>query len=183
MMQFWKESEQNARLIKTMKPSNNTESNPIKRYVKSALKKVYREDMSLIEREASERAIVFRFGLYLYEILKSTEFKDYDVDVEYNRNGYDPKRISSHSQNGIVPDLIIHKREVNTDNVLVLEFKTYWNSNQTDDVDKIQKLMDLSGEYKFQYGATILIKRDRPYIKWILRKQLQNKVGEYRKVE
>lgn len=166
MMLFWKESELNARLIKTMKPSNNTESNPIKRYVESALNKVYREDMSLIEREASERAIVFRFGLYLYEILKSTEFKDYDVDVEYNRNGYDPKRTPSHPQNGIVPDLIVHIRESNDYNLLVLEFKTERNNNQSEDIKKIKELTSATGKYRFKYGATILIGYDKSNYIW-----------------
>lgn len=150
-----------------MKPSNNTESNPIKRYVESALNKVYREDMSLIEREASERAIVFRFGLYLYEILKSTEFKDYDVDVEYNRNGYDAKRIPSR-QNGSYPDLIMHCRTSNELNLLVLEFKTEWSrESQEDDERKIRDFLDKSGVYKFRYGATVLIGDNSFNINWI----------------
>jgi hypothetical protein len=133
--------------------------------VDEALKRVYDRDYSLIEREVSERAIVFRFGLYMNEILQSTEFSVYDIDVEYNRNGNEPKRLPNH-KNGTYPDFIIHKREVNTDNLLVLEFKTEWYNNQKADKDKIQKYMDLSGEYKFKYGATILINKDRPQIEW-----------------
>lgn len=137
----------------------------LKQYVDYALEKLYQKDMSLIDRKVSERAIVFRFGLYMHEILQSTEFSVYDIDVEYNRNGNEPKRSPNH-KNGTYPDFIIHKREVNTDNLLVLEFKTEWYNNQKADKDKIQKYMDLSGEYKFKYGATILINKDRPQIEW-----------------
>ncbi len=64
------------------------------------------------------------------------------------------------------------QREVNTDNLLVLEFKTEWYNNQKEDKDKIQKYMDLSGEYKFKFGATILIGKDRSQIEWIEYKKL-----------
>ena len=143
----------------------------LKQYVDYALEKLYQKDMSLIDRKASERAIVFRFGLYMNEILQSTEFSVYDIDVEYNRNGNEPKRLPNHP-NGTYPDFIIHRREVNTDNLLVLEFKTEWYNNQKEDKDKIQKYMDLSGEYKFKFGATILIGKDRSQIEWIEHKKL-----------
>lgn len=138
-----------------MKHIDNICLDPIRQYVQRAVDEVYKNDKSLIVRDVNERSIVFRFGLYLYEILKFTEFKDYDIDVEYNRNGNEPKRLPNH-KNGTYPDFIIHKREVNTDNLLVLEFKTEWYNNQKADKDKIQKYMDLSGEYKFKYGATIV---------------------------
>ena len=148
-----------------MKQDWEIDYDQLKQYVDYALEKLYQKDMSLIDRKASERDIVFRFGLYMNEILQSTEFCVYDIDVEYNRNGNEPKRLPNH-KNGTYPDFIIHKREVNTDNLLVLEFKTEWYNNQKADKDKIQKYMDLSGEYKFKYGATILINKDRPQIEW-----------------
>lgn len=154
-----------------MKQDWEIDYDQLKQYVNCALEKLYQKDMSLIDRKASERAIVFRFGLYMNEILQSTEFSVYDIDVEYNRNGNEPKRLPNHP-NGTYPDFIIHRREVNTDNLLVLEFKTEWYNNQKEDKDKIQKYMDLSGEYKFKFGATILIGKDRPRIEWIEHKKL-----------
>ena len=149
-----------------MKHIDNICLDPIRQYVQRAVDEVYKNDKSLIVRDVNERSIVFRFGLYLYEILKFTEFKDFDIDVEYNRNGNDIKRIPSRP-NGSFPDLIIHKRGVNTDNLLVVEFKTEWsNQTQQDDVKKIRDFMNKEGKYKFRYGATILIGRDKPHIEW-----------------
>lgn len=139
----------------------------IKQAVEKAIEIVYENDESLIIRKANERSIVFRFGLYLYEIIKNSNFSDFDIDVEYNRNGNDIKRIPSRP-NGSFPDLIIHKRGVNTDNLLVVEFKTEWsNQTQQDDVKKIRDFMNKEGKYKFRYGATILIKEDDFNINWI----------------
>lgn len=158
-------------LIKRMKhirkifPERNDEV--IKQYVNKALELVYQKDRALITHQANERSIVFRFGLYLYEIIKNSNFSDFDIDVEYNRNGYDAKRIPSRP-NGSYPDLIIHCRTSNECNLLVLEFKTEWsNQNQQDDESKIRDFMNKDGEYKFRYGATILIKEDDFNINWI----------------
>lgn len=142
------------------------EFNLVKKCVQSAMEQVYTNDKSLIARDTNERSIVFRFGLYLCEILKSTAFNNYNVDVEYNRNGQNPKRTPRHPRNGVVPDLIIHKRESNESNLLVLEFKTEWNSNQSEDEKKIKELTSITGEYRFKYGATILIRYNKPDYTW-----------------
>ena len=145
--------------------SMSPEYKVIKECVQSAIERVYENDRSLIIRDANERSIVFRFGVYLCEMLKTTVFRDCDVDVEYNRNGYDPKRIPSRQSNGAVPDLIIHKRESNNYNILVLEFKTERNrnnQNQSEDKKKIEELTSTVGEYRFRYGATILIGYEEP---------------------
>ena len=42
-----------------------------------------------------------------------------------------------------------------------MEFKTYWNNNQGNDFEKIREFTDLSGQYKFLYGVTVLIGKTR----------------------
>jgi hypothetical protein len=151
-----------------MKDIYNTNLCLIELCLKMALDKVYENDLHLITAKVNERSIVYKFATYLQEIIKSTEYHEYDVDVEYNRAGYTKKTTPS-KPNGIIPDLIIHKRGSDTNNILVLEFKTEWNRNQETDEKKIIELIDKSGNYKYKYGATILICKDKPYIKWIKR--------------
>lgn len=151
--------------IRKIFPERNDEV--IKQYVNEALWLVYQKDRALITHRVNERSIVFRFGLYLYEIIKNSNFSDFDIDVEYNRNGYDAKRIPSR-QHGSYPDLIMHCRTSNELNLLVLEFKTEWsNESQEEDERKIRDFLDKSGVYKFRYGATILIGEDGFNINWI----------------
>ena len=57
----------------------------------------------------------------------------------------------------VYPDVILHKRGSNDDNILIIEFKTYWNDNQYNDYAKIKEFTDLSGRYAFHNGMAILI--------------------------
>jgi len=100
--------------------------------VMQALDMLYERDKYLISNNkngnrnnhVSERAIVFRFGIYLEEVLKcDSEFAKYNLDSEYNRN-IDAKKQLPERENGVYPDLILHKRGSNDDNILVIEIKT-----------------------------------------------------------
>lgn len=130
--------------------------------VDAALDELYLRDSYLFTREVHERTVVFRFGIYLQRIMDSSDIlKQYDLDFEYNRNGGEPKRIPGRSRNGVFPDLIIHKRGSNSHNLLVMEFKTYWNPNTSDDCRKLEKFTDPSGKYKYQCGKSIILGEER----------------------
>lgn len=91
-------------------------------YVQKALNKLYKNDKYLIkmytdkDNHVSERSIVFRFAVYL-EKYRLKYFPQYDLDVEYNRNINLIKMLNSKPA---MPDLIIHKRGTNENNLLVL---------------------------------------------------------------
>lgn len=135
----------------------------IKRLIEKALDKLYKEDYnSLIclnhEKHVGERACVFRFGIYFSQILKrEKQFKGYNLDCEYNRNYDDPKR----RNNGylMIPDIILHKRGNNDNNIVVIEFKGWWSDvkSQKDDIYKLKELVDPYGKYKYQYGYSIIL--------------------------
>ena len=118
--------------------------------IKSSLEKLYERDRYLIyhsdDNHNSERAVVFRFGVYFDQEVKNRDSNSlrYNVDVK-NKN------------KNIIPDLIWHQRGDNENNMLIIEFKTWWNNNQDQDIDKIKKFCDPNGEYKYKYGATILL--------------------------
>ncbi len=106
-----------------------------------------------------ERSIVFRFAFYLQQILYDRNiYCDYDLDCEYNRNGAKPKIIYSLKKN-VYPDLIIHQRGSNDKNLLVMEFKTYWNIDQQNDIDKINAFLENTekNSYNYKYGIAVLI--------------------------
>jgi hypothetical protein len=116
-----------------------------------------------------ERAIVFRFGLYLWNELRDhAELKQLNLDCEYNRNFYDSKSFMGFD-NGSYPDLIIHKRGSNGENIIVIEFKTWWNSDRTKDIQKIRGLMDISNNYQYKFGVSILLakKRKQCNLEWV----------------
>ena len=126
--------------------------------IESALDQLYKQDIYLLEHEVHERTIVFRFGHYLQNLMDETEaFRDNYLDFEYNRNGNQPKRIPARSQNGALPDLIIHQRGTNAHNLLIMEFKTPWNRQIEDDCKKLRQFIDPHGYYCYLSGKSILL--------------------------
>lgn len=110
-----------------------------------------------INHHVGERAIVFRFAYYLQQILDEHNiYADYNLDCEYNRNGSKSKQIISLDKN-VYPDLIIHQRRINDNNLLVMEFKTYWNKDQNEDIKKIKAFINERDGYNYKYGIAVLI--------------------------
>jgi hypothetical protein len=133
----------------------------LKMMITQALNHLYRNDMSLITRKAHERSIAFKFGQYFSKLIELSSFsqlKDIHLDMEYNRDINNPKKTPKFP-NGIVPDLLLHKREQYDKDFLVIEFKTYWNSNneksRTIVENKLKELTSPDNQYKFQLGVLI----------------------------
>ena len=85
----------------------------LEKLIDRALDQLYQEDSYLIKNGVHERSIVFRFAHYLQNLMdESNELKEFDLDLEYNKNGIFAKRIPARIR-GTFPDLIIHKRGTN----------------------------------------------------------------------
>lgn len=150
---------------------NRLLKNRLERCINKACDKLYLKDYSLIlrgEEHVSERSIVFRFGLYLEDSLSRDEILSrYDLDCEYNRNGQGRKTLPSWV-NGCFPDLIIHKRGHNYDNLLIIECKAWFNKHgATDDLIKIKEFIE-SDVYHYMHGLQIIFEKehDEAILKW-----------------
>ena len=107
-------------------------SDEVKRAVNEALRRFYLNDRYLIDHDVNERSLTFRLGFYLQQI-----FSGWDVDCEFNRNvasGNGRKQLPDpdspgHTLKDIYPDIIIHKRGMKR-NLLLIEAK---KMNVTDD--------------------------------------------------
>ena len=77
----------------------------------------------------------------------------------------DKKIIPSHP-NGARPDLILHKRNDDNDNILIIELKKGKRPKVTEkDIAKIECF--LGAPYYYKYGATILFVEDEPDFNWV----------------
>ena len=141
----------------------------IEEIIVRALQSLYANDQYLIAHYSQnneggnpvhnhERTIVSQFGRYLENIIHTpnTPLSEHHLDCEYNRNMDMVKALPSFL-NGVYPDLIIHERGSNYNNVLVMEFKTWWNHNTGRDKDKLAEFTDLDGEYQYEYGVLVTI--------------------------
>jgi hypothetical protein len=70
----------------------------------------------LLAIDVNERTITS----HLSDILRGM-FPGYDVDHEYNRHGVEVKKMASGKR--LIPDIVVHKEEVDVKNLLAIEVK------------------------------------------------------------
>ena len=137
--------------------------------VKEAVKKCYIDDKTLIERNM-EQASVARIFYYMQRKIdtniKFKQLREYNLDCEYNKNMYTPKRLVE-DERGKRPDIILHKRMSNNNNLLILEFKNGINNLHqdnliNDDYDKLKAFTNQNGIYKYFLGVSVKLNDEEP---------------------
>lgn len=128
--------------------------------VVNALQILLDVDRHLMEVDANERSITFRFAMHL-----QAEFPGWYVDCEYNRDGVEPKRIGhlglypeieDAEAKTVFPDVIVHQRGPRPGkNYLVVEFKKS-TSTVDRDIDR-QKLHGYKRDLAYQHALFIEI--------------------------
>jgi len=131
--------------------------------IEKALEKVYSNQIYLINNNVHERSIVFWFGLYFHKLLQNTKYAAHNLDFDYNRNFSGPKRTEKFTK-GTYPDIILHERGSNDHNLLIIEFKTHWNSDNSEDLKKLKDFTSPDCEYKYKYGLSIIWGEEKPII-------------------
>ncbi len=124
--------------------------------VEKALLAFFRKDRDLLCLKANERSITHKLAEHLQH-----QFADLDVDCEYNRHGYDVKRLTwghettrkdcTHAKT-VYPDIIVHKRGCDDINILVIEVKKSDGGDPSRDMEKLSAFTDPNGEYKYKLG-------------------------------
>ena len=143
----------------------------VKQKVNNALKKLRQKDDVLLEINVSEMTISHKLAEYL-----QCEFPDFSVDCEYNRHLdlkktlKTPKDLTNWDDlelKTIFPDIIIHKRMTNEENLLIIEMKK--SSNQTNrefDRTKIHAMMKAPYNYDFGLFLEINVNDGDHVLEW-----------------
>lgn len=99
----------------------------VEQLLKAALDAFHVAELHLLRTDASERSMTHRLALHLTPL-----FPAFDVDCEYNRDGFDVKRLALHEREAkdddteavtVFPDIVVHRRGDNEANLLVIEVK------------------------------------------------------------
>ena len=70
--------------------------------------------------------------------------------------------------NGCYPDLILHKRGSNENNILIIECKGWWADDKDIEEDKEKIIAFLNSErYKYMFGLLIIFNRENIVFNWI----------------
>jgi hypothetical protein len=149
------------------------DADQVKARVAVAIEAVFVNDGLLLEWDVGERTIAAWLASYLKGV-----FPAHDVDVEYNRHGLDPKKVglpvwcSNGGERLIIPDIVVHRRGTDHDNLLVIELKKTTNA-ESRDCDEA-KVRAMKRELHYRYGVLIdfpagLGARDQaPQQRWFL---------------
>ncbi|MDD5417200.1 MAG: hypothetical protein PHU12_04480 [Candidatus Aenigmarchaeota archaeon] len=136
----------------------------IKRRILHCINKIYEEDSDLFERANYEVTISTKLAQYLF-----LEFKEYDVDCEYDKHINDVK-FSTDLNKNIRPDIVIHKRGIDKDNLVFIEIKKEQNrTNRENDYEKLRsvtkQITDLSinsnDRFKYKLGVFVELTKNK----------------------
>lgn len=117
----------------------------------------------LIENDLSERCICSRFAFCLSKIISNTQFREYYVDVEYNRGALGDTKIAKILDGRkIYCDLIVHKRgydeKLGFDNLICIEMKKTKSRIGTEaDEERLVQLTSWSRGFRYKIGYMIMI--------------------------
>lgn len=143
--------------------------------VENAIYEFNAYEQYLIDKDVSERCICAKFMGYLERAIASSEFREYTVDVEYNRGGhgneYAAKELDGRN---IVVDLIVHKRgyaqDRGFDNLICIEMKkAYKHPDMTADKARLRVMTTPYCGFGYKAGFMIVADADRCLSKYGLR--------------
>ena len=136
-----------------------------RRCLEGAVAAVKDRDGHLLVVDVSERCIAARLAMYMRDSLRD----DYDVDVEYNRHGRDKKQLHDlidrhhccrdRDDDGgrtVLPDVIVHKRNVDGANLLIVEMKKLVDRRGLD-TDR-RRIKAFRAELGYKCGALVVCK-------------------------
>jgi hypothetical protein len=146
---------------------NGVERVVVETKVRSALDRLFANDILLLQSDVNERSLSHKLAEYL-----QFEFNEWNVDCEYNRKGHDdPKRLNLRMENistddtearTVYPDIIVHHRK-SDDNLLVIEIKK--STNRDNGERDREKLQEYISQLNYRYGFFIRLGTgtERPY--------------------
>ncbi len=147
------------------RPVAKIDLKPVDERVRQVIHECLKAEVELLELDSNERSITHKIAEYL-----QAEFRKdgYHVDCEYNREGHDPKRlnldakpIQSDDPEGetVFPDIIIHERGTNRNNLVVIEAKKSTNEDGETDLRKLRAFNQQLG-YKLCYRLIVRVGRN-----------------------
>lgn len=132
------------------------EPDEIKGRFEKAVQLFMAEQDELLKLRVNERAV----GATLAHLYVRELFPDHRVDAEYNRVGYDgsPKRLNLSAECGgentiVYPDIVVHHRGINDENLLAVEIKLSTNT-QSRDCD-LAKLIGYREQLHYRVGGFV----------------------------
>jgi hypothetical protein len=129
--------------------------------VENAIDQLVANDPALLDLDVGERALSHHFARHLSALVPA----GFNVDCEYNRHFDGPKRLNLPPRNAldqelravtVFPDIIVHRRNTDRDNLLVLELKKPGGDVAYDNL----KLRAFRHELGYEHTAHVILGRN-----------------------
>lgn len=124
--------------------------------VNEALDSFYARDAELVKLRVQERSIAHKFAEYLGPL-----FPNHDIDCEYDKHGKYKKELEhieecskEKATNLILPDIVIHKRGHDRDNLVVFEIKSKTKPTACD-IMKLKLMTEKTGQFRYDFGYLV----------------------------
>ena len=127
--------------------------------LKDAIDIVYEKHSKIFQKKGVERSIVALIYAEMYQMLPESDYSDLDLNLEYNKDGYDIKTAQGFPK-GMCPDMILHRMDSQDNNKMVVEFKGWWNHNRENrerDLKKLATLTKKMGKYRYSLDVSVLL--------------------------
>lgn len=140
--------------VMTQQLDKGTMTGSIEELVGHALRLLFTRDALLLEKNVAERSIASKLAAYLMP-----HFPVHQVDVEYNRHGLEKKKVDlptscrGGGKKRIFPDVVVHQRGHDNENILVIQIKKETNPESRD----CDRAIILAMKREFQYRHGLLI--------------------------
>jgi hypothetical protein len=138
-----------------------------------ALETLAKDDKSLLDSNVNERSMTHQLAVYLTD-----EFSDYDVDCEYNRmfnegvlerktairiEKMEKVSIGDIDAKTAYPDIIVHRREDDKHNLLIIEAKKSGAIN-SEDYRKLNGFMEKKSDHGlgYEFSAFVIFDTETP---------------------
>jgi hypothetical protein len=122
-----------------------------------AIQQLQTNDAELLELNVSERAVMFHLGRYIREKTPV----NFDVDCEYNRHLNNPKQLcylkdelGVPQECSVFPDILIHRRNSDEDNILVMELK---KAGENLEADRRKLNAFKTAPYSYAFAVQVVI--------------------------
>ena len=124
----------------------------VKDRIIKCINKMYKNDSDLLTKNIYEVTISCKLAQYLF-----SAFSDYDVDCEYDKHKNNKKEFEIDNQiSERRPDILIHKRGNDDNNLAVIEIKKSTSSgNRQLDYKKLKSMTLQTGKYRYKIGVFI----------------------------
>ena len=153
-----------------------SELEKIRKHVDAIISRFQNEERDLFDVNASERSLTHKLAEHFQ---RNKAFAGYSVDCEYNRWGEKGKTIPFRRKTmksddecppTVYPDIIIHTRRIQENNLLVIEVKKDRNP-QKDTFDRQKLAYFTSSECRYQYRFGLFLRfymdgKTAPDIAW-----------------